>query len=125
MNCSCAALGYMEESEDTHWGIRHVKRAGKDHKCYECGTLIEKGSGYALHVLFSNGTAKNYKICPVCQDLIEHFFPNGWFFGTVLDDLKSYLDDAWAKDLPSDCISQLLPAARVWVCDFLQRYQED
>jgi len=125
MNCSCAAIGCMEESEDCHWGVRHIKRAGKDYKCFECGSAIEKGSGYALHVVFGGGTAQNYKVCPVCQDLIEHFFPNGWWFGAVLDNLRDYLDESWAYDLPSDCISQLTPAARARVCDFLQRYQDD
>jgi len=124
MNCSCNAIGYMEESEDWHWGVRHIKHAGKDHICGECSVQIKKGQEYYYHTCFGEGTARNYKVCVDCQGIIEHFFSNGWWFGQIWDDLESYLDNAWHGDLPSDCISKLSPAARARVCDFLQRYQE-
>jgi len=121
MDCACAVP--IDCGEETTWGARHVQHAGKDHVCCECGSKILKGSEYFFHTCFGDGI-RNYKVCLDCQTVIWKFFDNGWIFTQVWDDLAYYLDDHWADDLPSNCISQLSSVARAKVCDILQRYQE-
>lgn len=121
MDCSCSAHSGYDDDEHS-WGKRIVK-AAKEHKCYECHGAIHKHEEYHYHTVFSPGTIDNFKVCRTCQNVIDQFFPNGWMFGSIWDDLRSYIDSSWIDDLPSDCISKLVPAARDKVCDILQEYQ--
>jgi hypothetical protein len=123
MNCSCSVnTGYDDDSG--RWLKRKVK-AEKQHKCYECSEIIQKGEVYSFHTVFYDGVVSNYKLCMACDSLTEHFFSNGWIFGSVRDDLEDYLHYNWHSDLPSSCISKLETKARDFVCDYLQEYQEE
>lgn len=124
MDCACA-VSHDYESEDTYWGVREINRAAKDHKCYECGGVIPKGSPYFIHIIFGNGTANNYKYCKDCQSMVWQFFSNGWWFGQVWENLAEYLADNWRDDLPSSCICQLTPGARGKVCDMIQKIHNE
>jgi len=118
MDCACTVSNDYE-SEDCHWGCREIKRAAKNHTCYECGVSIPVGTAYFYHTVFGDGTASNYKYCSDCQSVTKHFFNNGWFFGSVWDSLFDYLSENWRDDLPSSCICKLPPTARDKVCDIL------
>lgn len=123
MECSCAASsGY--DGDGGSWGERE-RKAAKPHKCYECREVISKGEKYWFHTVFGEGTVSNFKICQTCESLMLKFFPDGWTYGQVIDDLESYLDDSWNDDLPSSCISELPLKAQYVVCDYLQRYQDE
>lgn len=122
MDCACV-VSHSVENENS-WGFRKINRAAKDHKCYECAGTIPKGASYFYHTCFGDGTASNYKICPDCQSVINQFFSDGWWFGCVWDSLADYLYENWQDDLPSSCISKLLPFAQNKVCDILQEIHE-
>jgi hypothetical protein len=123
MNCSCSVnTGYDDDSG--RW-LKRKARAAKPHKCYECGLSIHKGDQYVVHTVFFSGGIDNYKLCMTCDSLTEHFFSNGWIFGSVRDDLEDYLHYNWHSDIPSSCLSKLETKARDFVCDYLQEYQEE
>jgi len=121
MNCSCTVPIYSDDW-DGETGER-IRRARKEHKCYECGETININSNYHFFSCFGNKTISNYKICKNCKIILDHFFDNGWIFGQVWDDLNEYLYD-WKNDLPSDCISKLPAEIRDKICDILQKFQE-
>ncbi len=122
MECSCTASSYNDG--DGSWSMRK-RKAAKIHMCYECDTVIQKGEEYAFHSVFYENGISNYKLCANCNALTEVFFSDGWIFGSVIDDLHSFLDHNWKEDLPSSCISKLPQSARDKVCDYLQGYQEE
>jgi hypothetical protein len=105
-------------------GVRLIRAASKDHRCYECGAAICKGSSFAYHTLFGFRSARNFRICYDCQSVIWRFFGDGWWFGSVWNDLYNYLEENWQDDLPSSCIVKLTPAARDKVCDILELFQQ-
>jgi hypothetical protein len=122
MECSCAASsGY--DGDGNAW-VERERKAAKPHKCFECGAAIVKGEKYWFHTVFGEGTISNFKVCQTCESLMNAFFPDGWMFGSVIEDLESYLHESWENDLPSSCISKLPPSAQHVVCDYLQEYQE-
>jgi len=123
MECSCSAYGGYDGDDGGYYGSRELT-ARKEHECYECQQKIKKGEKFTYHSIFSDGTIANFKVCATCTSIIDGFFPNGWIFGQVTEDLSEYLFEAWQEDLPSDCISKLTPAARDIVCDILQEFQE-
>jgi len=124
MECSCSAYGGYDGDDGGGYGGKRELTARKPHNCYECGKKITKGDKFLYHTIFFPGTIGNYKYCQTCQSLVDNFFPNGWMFGRVIEDLSEYIYHAWQEDLPSDCISKLTPAARDIVCDILQGFQE-
>ena len=123
MECSCSAYGGDFDDDGGYSSSRELT-ARKEHECYECQRAIKKGENFTYHSIFSDGTIANFKVCTTCASIIGAFFPYGWAFGQVLEDLSEYLFDAWQEDLPSDCISKLTPAARDIVCDILGGFQE-
>ena len=121
MNCSCSAVsidgdGYLSS---------RTRKAAKKSICPECGDEIKKGDEYLFATLFLDGGIYNNKMCKKCESIVDQFFPDGYYCGEVKDDLESYLDSTWIEDLPSSCISKLVPEARSVVCDILQRYQDE
>lgn len=120
MECSCSAVtvdgeGYYSE---------RTRIAAKKSLCPECGKTIEKGEAYLFTTLFIDGKIHNAKMCEICESIIRQFFPDGYYYGQIIEDLESYLDNSWVDDLPSKCIVKLHPKAREMVCEILQRYQD-
>lgn len=120
MNCSCSASSY---DGDGYYSSRH-RIAAKESKCPECGRTIKKGEKYLFMTTFYEGSIVNNKVCKDCESIINNFFEDGFMYGSIYEDLESYIDAAWNDDLPSNCISKLTPDAKESVCDILQRYQE-
>jgi hypothetical protein len=126
MECSCEVDTYDDDCEPVQMYSERMVRSRKDHKCGECRTVsIHRGDVYKYATYLFDGKWEEHKICQMCIDTAKHFFSGGSYpFGTLWDELGDYLNDNWRKDLPSDCISQLPPAARDRVCDILQEFQE-
>jgi len=123
MECSCSAYGGDFDDDGVYSSSRELT-ARKEHQCYECQRTIKKGEKFTYHSIFSDGTIANFKVCATCTSIISGFFPNGWMFGSVKDELSDYLYFTWQEDLPSNCISKLTTAARDIVCDILQGFQD-
>ena len=120
MNCSCSATSI---DVDGYFSSR-TRTAAKESVCPECGDKILKGDTYLFGSLFLDGGIYNSKMCKKCESIVDQFFHDGYYTGKIKEDLKGYLDSAWIDDLPSSCISKLIPEAKEVVCNLLQRYQE-
>ena len=119
MDCSCSATSIEGEG----YFISRYRTAAKESVCPECGDKIKKGDMYLFSTHFIDGDICNSKMCKTCESIADQFFPDGYYCGQIIQDLESYIDDAWIDDLPSSCISKLNPAGRDLVCDIMQRYQ--
>ena len=124
MQCSCNASGSYDEVDNQFYGVKE-RKARKEHKCYECGSTIKPFENYFFHTLFCEGTIRNYKTCENCQNIIWHFFQDGWIFGSIWETLNDYIYENWRDDLPSSCICQLPPVARDKVCDMIEEIHQD
>lgn len=80
-----------------------VRRARKQHKCYECGCSIEPGTKYEQIFGKWNGDVSHFKTCHLCLEVrtwasisVPCFC---WTFGDVLDNVRTLVDEA-RHDMP-------------------------
>ena len=123
MQCSCGVNNWREDEEQIGYKERKLK-AAKDHICPECHGTIKKGDYFIFASIFWDAKISNNKMCMDCAAIANEFFPDGWVFGQIFDDLYYYFEEHWVNDLPSNCLSKLPPGARDYVCDMLQEFQE-
>lgn len=75
-----------------------VRRAAKDHKCFECSRMITKGEHYEEAKGLSDGNCFHvFRTCLHCVaarnwlSVVCH----GWLYGAVQQDLQEHWDEAW------------------------------
>jgi len=122
MECPCSVNNWRD-GDETHYREKKL-RAAKQHTCIECEQDINKGEEFMFCSILGDRSIHNYNMCLDCHAVIDVFFPDGWTFASVWNDLYIYFDESWQDDLPSDCLSKLPPKAREAVCNLLQEYQE-
>lgn len=75
--------------------FEHVKmiRARKQHKCCECRGPILPGSTYENARSVYDGRWAEHKTCSVCAAIRSDFFPCGFIYGDLWDELREMHDD--------------------------------
>ena len=120
MDCSCVAvdigIDYCPFSTRVHYTAR------KKHKCNECGRNIIKGESYERITLFYP-EIMTQKTCEDCLSIRETFFCDGFYFDSIIDDMRQHVEDCNAE-MPWAKLSKLTPAARAKVCEFVEDYWE-
>jgi len=119
MKCSCTIEIDINDSPELL--SNHTQTARKLHKCTECGRVISIGEKYEKTTGLWSGVWDAFKTCVDCLSLRCVFFPhNGFVFGEIRGDIHQNISDNQG-DIPEDCISELTPAAREFVCDAIER----
>lgn len=99
----------------------HQPTARKEHRCGECGKLINKGEKYELYRGVWEGEIHCEKTCLDCVTLREAFYTKGgYMFGNIKDAVREHVLYELHGDVSSDCILPLSPGARDFVFDLVQ-----
>lgn len=97
--------------------------ARKVHICGECGTEIQPGQKYERTANKSDGDVSTLKTCMDCVSLRDEFFCSGYMYTRVLEDLREHILGL-EGEIASECIVNLTPKARAWVCDTIEEAWE-
>ena len=114
MECSCTIDAEYDEGPDCYQEA--MRKTRKTHKCCECGEVIQIGEKYESISGIWDGDPHTYKTCMDCKSLRGVFFKN-WCFEMIWDDFKEEFSGAV---VPESCISELTPAAREKVCQWIE-----
>lgn len=124
-NCSCISMFIRDEP---YFAVKKIRTARKDHKCCECERIIKIAEKYEILKGKWDAKIETYKTCLDCLSLRKAFF----CYGFPLEDLKTMVSEHISDSLgeiSSDCIAQLTPTAREWVCEKIEecweRYYDD
>lgn len=98
--------------------------ARKEHKCYECKRVINKGEKYLREVTLFDGIVETWKTCVDCESLRSNFFSRGYYFGDIIYMLREHINDS-GGDVSEKCISGLTPGAQGVVCEMIEDCWED
>lgn len=60
----------LEQCEFVNWTKR---KSRKEHKCWECPTIIQPGEEYWIVAAKWEGSVSSYKYCVYCYSLNKHF----------------------------------------------------
>jgi len=118
--CGCVYVDYDGDSETLR---KDVVKARKEHKCGECGCVIQKGESYEAYAGKSNGDFYWSKTCEDCLSVRSEFFCEAWNFGEVWTSLKGHIFEM-CGEISSDCLVGLTKTARGKVCDIIEEYWE-
>lgn len=58
---------YCDMSDGPEFYVEYERTARKEHHCYECESIIEKGEKYLICAGKWDGEVRSYKICDFCQ----------------------------------------------------------
>ena len=92
MSCNC------DVGESAAFCATTMRRARKDHRCYECGDTIEPGETYEVIEGMWDGSFETYKTCSGCVAAWSILEAAGWC--RVFGDLRETWREHWTKDLP-------------------------
>ncbi len=120
MECSCQIE--CEADEPCTLLRQKVVAARKEHACDECRKPILPKAQYQYDVYVAEGEVFTHKTCMDCKSLIDVFFC-GWSLGSVLDDVEQMVIDQYGN-VPENCIVELTPDARAWVCELIEKEWE-
>ena len=117
MGCSCI-YGGSEDGEGV-WLRSELLKSAKTHQCCECGALISKGELFHLNQHWWNDGGPRqiwtHKLCLGCYQLVDHFFCEGWTYGTIFQVIAEHLNET--KPPPDLCCLDGLPLEAVVVFD--------
>jgi hypothetical protein len=89
----------MIDGADEDWvslGSR-MRKARKEHRCYECHRQIVTGETYEAAKGVSDGDIQTFKTCAHCvwarTWIVEQC--GGFLYGGVLEDLREHWDESW------------------------------
>lgn len=84
-------------------GSKTVRKASKDHRCYECAKTIRAGDLYTLHTGVWDGRGESFKWCHDCStvyNLIRAVDDEFCFcFGTLIESVEESL--RWVDPPPT------------------------
>lgn len=75
-----------------------MRKARKEHKCYECGDTILPGDLYENVRGLWDGAWSEYKTCRVCTAIRRDFCCDGFIYGTLWETLHECLVDLSEDD---------------------------
>jgi hypothetical protein len=90
-----------------------VRKARKEHKCTECGSVIKKGEEYEYISGMWDGTWDFFKTCQDCIDIRESLSMMEcfcWSHGGLAEDLSNQF--AWAEFTPGEKFAHLRVLAK-------------
>ncbi len=97
--------------------------ARKEHTCFECHKVIEKGERYTKEVVKDRNKYCVYKTCDDCYSIRQVFFSDGWYWTKILEHMDEFVNDC-GGDVSNSCLMQLTPRARDMVCDMIEETWE-
>ena len=116
--CGCVYVDCDGYSETLR---KDVVKARKEHKCGECGCVIQKGESYEAYAGKSNGDFFWSKTCEDCLSVRIEFFCEAWNFGEVWTRIVEHVWEMKGK-ISSDCLVRLTKPASDKVCDLIEEY---
>lgn len=119
-NCSCV---YSDYECSVVWSAKIVK-ARKQYRCTECGGVIQRGDKYERIGSLYDGSWSTYRVCSVCQEIAEVFFCDGYGATHLIEDLREHIEDL-RGEISSECLADLTPATRGFVCDMIEKCWEE
>jgi len=120
--CSCVYVGDTDDARDFYQ--EESPKARVPHICGECGVTIQPGERYRKCVGKWDGRFETYKMCSVCQEILDAFFCDGFFFGQLHDDLRGHILDM-GGEIKGACLAALSPRARETICEMIEEYWEE
>lgn len=120
-DCSCIYISFHDCYPDFYSDEYRVAR--KEHKCTECGRIINKGEKYNYVAGKWEDEFNVFKTCNDCISLLSVFFCEGYNFGSIWDDFREHVNCCDAK-IDSSYIVKLTPAARKKACNIIEKYWE-
>lgn len=101
-----------------------MRKAAKEHHCYECGETIPRGARYEEVTGIWDGRPERYRTCASCVEIRNHFAcGNGWLFGQLWKDLaENFFPDMRAG---GPCMEGLSPEAKGRLFELRLRWLED
>lgn len=120
MECSCDAsnIDCYEGAPELYKKI--IRKANKHHKCNECYRIIKPAEQYIIENFLFEGSWNRHKVCNSCEQVRKIFFPNGYYFERIWEDLAEFIHEVHGE-IPEDCISKLPQYARDKVCDLVEK----
>ena len=97
-----------------------VCKARKQHRCGECGRVINKGESYEAYNGVCEGDFFWAKTCSDCLSLRNSFFKGGFMFGGVRDEIHNYISDV-SGDVEESCIVNLTDNAKEFVFEAIEK----
>ena len=90
-NCSCHADDAAEILDEK------IHCAVKEHKCCECGGIIQPGDHYEKAECMQNGRRRYYKTCLPCRRVRQNYCPDGWIYGRLFKQIMDCLGFDYRK----------------------------
>ena len=91
MGVDCMSACYCGDYSAPEFFIQHRSKAKKIHRCYECGSEIQKGESYQADSGKWEGDVMTYKTCHRCmalRDFVQAHIPCFcWGFGNMREDV--------------------------------------
>lgn len=119
MECSCTTS--IDHGCGPSCCNEKIRTAKKQHSCYECGNLINRGDKYEYTSGIWDGDPRSYKTCLDCKSLRDVFF-RSWIYTQIWDDFRESFD---LDSIPEKCLAALTPGARARVCEMIEACWED
>lgn len=119
--CCPLESGDYADAADFHTST--IRKAAKDHRCYECREAIPKGSKYEYASGCWDGIVDTFKTCLSCVEIRNHFScGRGFIYGQLWDDLEqNFFPDMKAG---GPCMKGLSPAAKSRLFELRMKWWE-
>lgn len=121
-DCSCIYDSGCHETPEFYCEKTPVAR--KQHKCSECGKLIEPGTRYYAYTGKWNSEIYTHKLCPVCEEIAKAFFCDGFTFETLYEYLSEHILEM-RGEIRGECLAALSPATREVLCEMIETVWEE
>ena len=98
--CACLTDGGYGEPMEV--GIKQDRKARKEHKCVECGRIIQLGETYKYVGGKFKGDWLNFKTCSDCVSMQKNLLQCGFDIGSCWDDVEMGLTESIKYSKPGD-----------------------
>lgn len=133
MSCSCINC-YVDEESGYILVIEEPLRIETNEcMCCECWKIIEPYEAHELFVgisrrytdfdekIFPGAPKSTHRTCLSCVSLRDEFFCDGWFFGDIIEDIETHIEDI-GGEIPESCLSRLSDEARMHLVELIDYY---
>jgi hypothetical protein len=104
------------DCDDTKFISHRIMTARKEHKCTECGDVINIGDKYEYcFMVFDVFNRETFKTCPDCLSIIETLFIDRPPYGVLFDELQNNItqgDETTIAEI-NKCRSKMTKKAQV------------
>ena len=116
MDCACI---YVDGGDGPEFYTERDITARKEHTCYECGRIINKGERYERVSGKWYGRMDTFKTCIDCQSVRRELFCDGWAYGGIWEDVCQHISYC-SGEIGSSKLANLTPRAREKVCELIE-----